>query len=489
MSSATAPSEPTSLFDPRVRRVTLAVLTLVALSAFEGLAVAAAMPQVASSLGDVVLLPWVITGYLLFSGVATVAAGALADRVGLRPVFRAAVVVFVVGGVLAGLAPDMKLLIAARLIQGTGAGAVNAVGLTAVGLVYPHRLVGRAFAANSVVWGVMSVAGPGLAGLLLMVASWRWIFLVNLPLGGLALLVGWNAMPAPRAATRRGLRWSDLVLLTLLTGLLLYGVDALDPSSIAAWIGAALAGAVLLWRSAGSDDALLAPRHIVGRPLGPLAAAIAMLLVGGIGTHSFLPIYVRGARHGSTALTTGSILFFVLGWTTGANVGSRLVPKLGVSTVLWGGVLLVPAGLAGVAGVTWNEGHLGVLFAALCVSGLGMGAATNCALALVRDLADEAELGRATAAHQFVRNLGFMLGTAFFGAVMLLVVGELTGDVETVREVLGGADAAGPIGEAIGTGYAVAATFAALLAAGAVVPLALIRGRLAEVSTARAPSR
>lgn len=476
-------AQPDSLFDPRVRSVTLAVLTLVALSAFEGLAVAAALPQVASALGDVALLPWVITGYLLLSGVATVAAGALADRIGLRPVFRGAVVLFVVGGVLAGLAPDMKLLIAARLLQGTGAGAVNAVGLTAVGLVYPQRLVGRAFAANSVVWGVMSVAGPGLAALLLAVASWRWIFLLNLPLGGLALLVGWNAMPPPVRREERPLRWSDLLLLTLVTGLLLYGVDALDVSSVPALVGAALAGALLLYRSAGNDDALLAPRHVLGAPLGPLAGAIALLLVGGIGTQSFLPVYISGARNGGTGLTAGSILFFVLGWTSGANIGSRLVPRLGADRVLWAGLLMVPVSLAGVAASTWTLAPLPLLFVSLTGAGLGMGAATNCALGLVRDLADPAELGRATAAHQFVRNLGFMLGNALFGAVMLLIVGQLTGDLEVVREVLGGKRQVAPdpaVASAIGTGFATASSLAALLAAFAVVPLFLIRDRLAD---------
>ncbi len=158
-------SEPTHLLHESVRRVTLSVLTLVGLSAFEGLAVAAALPQVAADLGDVELLPWVITAYLLFSGVSTGAAEALADRIGLRVVFRAAVVLFVSGGVLAGFAPDMRLLVLARMLQGAGAGAVNAVGLTAVGAVFPQRLVARAFAANSIVWGVMSVAGPGLAAL------------------------------------------------------------------------------------------------------------------------------------------------------------------------------------------------------------------------------------------------------------------------------------------------------------------------------------
>jgi len=461
MSSDAPGPEPTSLFDPSVRPVTLSVLTLVGLSAFEGLAVAAALPQVAASLGDVALLPWVITSYLMMSGVATVAAGALADRIGLRPVFRASVLLFVAGAVLAGLAPSMPLLIVARLVHGTGAGAVNAVGLTAVGLVFPQRLVGRAFAANSVVWGVMSVAGPGLAALLLSVASWRWIFWMNLPLGAFALLLGWRAMPAAAEAAPRALRWSDLGLLLLLTASLLLAVDALDLTSLPTLAVALGATGWLLWRSRGRDDALLAPRHVTHAPLGPLAGAIGLLLVGAIGPQAFLPLYVRGARGGSTGWVAGSVLFFTLGWTTGANLGSRLVERIGPMAVLRTGSLLVPVGLALVAGATWVGAPLAGVFAPLFLAGIGMGMSTNCALTLVRDLAPAGELGRATAAHQFVRNFGFLLGNALFGALMLVVVGQLTGDVEEVRAVLGPGDAVVPdpaLAGALGTGFAVAAT-------------------------------
>ena len=184
------------LFAPAVRRQSIALLTTVALSAFQALAVSAALPSIAADLGDVSLLPWVISSYLLASGVATVAAGALVDRLGVAPVFRGSIALFVLGGTLAGFVPSMPLLVAARVVHGLGSGAVIAVSLAAVNIVYPSRLVSRAFAANTTVWGVMGVAGPALAAALLVFASWRWIFLVSIPLGGTALLLGWRTLPA-----------------------------------------------------------------------------------------------------------------------------------------------------------------------------------------------------------------------------------------------------------------------------------------------------
>ncbi len=476
--------DPDSIFDPRLRGVTTAILLIVGLSAFEGLAVAAALPQVAAALGSVALLPWVITAYLLMSGVSTVAAGALVDRVGLAPIFRGSVVLFVVGGVLAGLAPDMPLLVVARVIQGTGAGAVNAVGLTAVGLVFPRKLVARAFAANSTVWGVMSVAGPALAALILTVASWRWIFLLNLPFGAIALWFGWSALPDRPAREGRGrLRPVDLALLTVLTGLVLAGVDALSWRSIPMLGGAAVVGLLLVRKNRDDPDALLAPRHAIDAPLGPLAAGIALLLIGGIGLQSFVPLLVNGGRGASIAFTAVSVLFFPIGWTTGANTASRLNGRFTPLQLIWGGAAVVPVALGVGAAAAWFRLPLPVLFVGLLGAGLGTGAATNCGLTLLRDLVEDDELGRASAAHQFVRNLGFAMGNALFGAVLLLVVGSLTGDVETIRAALSeGAQASldPGIADAIQTGFAVASVVGATISIFAIVPLLTLRSHVAE---------
>ncbi|MDH5421129.1 MAG: MFS transporter, partial [Acidimicrobiia bacterium] len=180
-------SKPTSVLSPELLPASVAIFTLVGLSAFNSLGVSAALPNLAADLGNLELLPWVITIYLLMAGVATVVSGALIDTVGLRTIFRVSVVAFVVGSLIGGLTTSMPLLIAARAVQGTGGGGIIAVGLAGVNLLFPKHLVGRAFAANSTVWGVMGVAGPALAAFLLSFASWHWIFFVNVPFGLISL--------------------------------------------------------------------------------------------------------------------------------------------------------------------------------------------------------------------------------------------------------------------------------------------------------------
>jgi MFS family permease len=480
MTTTDTPTE--TILSPEYRGFTVAILTIVALSAFEGLAVAAALPQVAADLGGVALLPWVVTVFLLTVGVATIVAGAMVDRVGAGRTFRVSVVVFVLGGVAAGLAPSIEVLLAARVVQGIGAGATNAVALAAVGLVLPERLVGRAFAANATVWGVMSVAGPAIAAAMLTVASWRWIFLVNLPLGGAALALGWRQLP-DRPAVEGGVQGRidplNLTLLTVFSVASLVALDQLGWTSVPAVVLALAAGWLVLRRTEGRADALVAPRHVVRAPFGPLAWGIALLLVGAIGTQSYVPLYISAGRGVSPALTAWSVLFFTLGWTSGAQLSSRLMDRLGAMRVTTIGSLVVPPGTAAVGVAALLGAPLWVLFIALFVAGTGMGAATNSGLTLLRSLAPDAELGRATAAHQYVRSQGFAGGAALGGAVLLLVVATRTGDVEAVRGLLGeggGGGALDPtLAAAVADGFGIAALAGAAVASLAQLPFAALR--------------
>lgn len=459
----------------------IALLVIVALSAFEGLAVAAALPQVAADLGNVSLLPWVLTTYLLVAGVATVVAGTLVDRHGVGPVFRVSVVVFVLGGVLAGLAPTMEVLVAARVLHGIGGGATNACALAAVGLVFPRALVGRAFAVNATVWGVMSVAGPAIAAGLLLVASWRWIFLVNLPLGALALWLGWQALPdrPPAGEASRGrIQPLSLLLLTVFSVGTLYAFDRLSRVSLVSLAVALAAGWWVLRRAEGRDDALIAPRHVLRTPFGPLGWTIALLLIGGIGTQLYVPLYVTAGRGVGTAAGAWSVMFFTLGWTAGAQVSSRWMDRWTPLRVTSIGATVVAPGCVMVAAAAWFEAPLWLVFAALVVAGFGMGTSTNSALTLLRQLAADGEVGRAVAAHQYIRSQGFAGGSALGGAVLLLVVGTTTGDVEAVRGLLerSGDVAVDPaVAAAVRRGFAVAGLVCAGVATLAHLPLRTLR--------------
>ncbi|MGH3666703.1 MAG: MFS transporter, partial [Acidimicrobiia bacterium] len=188
---------PRSILSRELLPASVAIFTTVAIVAFEGLAVTAALPELTAELGQVHLLPWVITAFLLASGVSTAIAGSFIDSVGTSTVFRWATFAIAASSLAAAAASSMPMLVATRVFQGAAGGAIISVGVGAVALVYPSHLVGRAFAANSNVWGILGFAGPAIAAVLLQVGSWRWIFLLMVPISAVALIAGWRTLPGP----------------------------------------------------------------------------------------------------------------------------------------------------------------------------------------------------------------------------------------------------------------------------------------------------
>ena len=209
----------------------MAVIMLgIALSVLDGTIVNLALPGITRELhASAVAAVWVVNAYQLAAVGLLLPCAALGDRVGYRRVYLGGVVVFTAGSVLCFLATSLGVLAAARGIQGVGAAGVMAVNGALVRLIFPSRLLGRGIALNSAVVAGSSVAGPSVAALVLSVASWPWLFAINLPLGILLLLAGWRALPDNPAseAPRTDWSWLDVVLNALMFGLFFLGVNEL----------------------------------------------------------------------------------------------------------------------------------------------------------------------------------------------------------------------------------------------------------------------
>ena len=249
----------------------------------------------------------------------------------------------------------MPLMVLARVVQGAGAGLISAVGLAAVGLVYPARLISRAFAANATVWGAMGVAGPGIAALLLTTLNWRWIFLVSVPLGLAALAAGWRVLPGPAGERQVKVDSRGVILLTVFSIAMVVGVDRLD-----------------IW-SAVAVTVLLIVGYLYWPYLG-LALGIGFLVAGAIAAETYVPLYVRGARGGGPALTAWSVLFFTVGWTLGANVAGRLADRLPETSLTISGFSVTVPALVGLWAAASARAPLWVVFTLLVLAGSGVGA-------------------------------------------------------------------------------------------------------------------
>jgi MFS family permease len=352
----------------------------------------------------------------------------------------------------------MPMLVATRVLQGAAGGAIISVGVGAVALVYPSYLVGRAFAANSNVWGILGIAGPAIAAALLQVGSWRWIFLLMVPISAVALIAGWRTLPGPIDPAPLHIDWVAVGLLVITFGALLAAVSNFSPLSLAFGGVSVLAGSVLWRRMARGRSSLLDPRFVGAYPYRQLALVVSLTLVAMIGLSSYLPVYVRGARGGTAAAAAWSVLWLTLGWTTAANVSGRITDRVKERVVLRVAAIAgVPAIAAAWAAVSFSA-PLPVVYACYFAMGMSVGAVTNSAFQMVRLAVSDNLAGRATSAHAFLRTVGMSVGAGLAGGVILATVAASVGDISSVREALAGAepDLAGATATALAYGFAIA---------------------------------
>lgn len=463
------------IWSPRYLPVTLANLTIVAIAAFDGLALVAALPSIADDLGGVALLPWVITAFLATSAVAGITAGPIIDAVGVRRTFRVTGLWFLASSAAAAAAPNMPMLVVARALQGIGGGLVISVALAAVGLSYPNRLRPRAFAAISMVWGVLGFGGPAITAGLLAVAGWRMIFVVQLPITALALAAGWRRLPSTRERPQRIVM--DVRGIALIAALVVISLLAVSQSGIRWWatgVGAAAAialGAAFWAHSGRAEHPLVEREHIIRFPLKRVHMTSGLVLIAGLAADNYLPLYMQTTRGRSESFAAFSVLFLTVGWTSAAFVVSRLLEHRWreADAIMLGSLILVPAVTLGGLGValTWP---IPVIFAAFFFMGTAIGFVSTSGLTLLQSAAAENEMGRVNSAHQFVRTICITYGVAIGGAILLFVVDRQIGDVEVVRDALGGeqVDASGPTLDAIRDGLAWVHVFSGIAALGCV---------------------
>ena len=307
-----------------------------ALVALDATIIATAVPSIVRDLGGFSQFPWLFSIYLLAQAVLVPIYGKLADVVGRRPVLFFGIGVFVLGSLLCGLAWSMPTLIAARAVQGIGAGAILPMTVTVVGDLYSVEERARVQGYVASVWGISSVVGPTLGGLFAEYLSWRWIFFINLPLGALA---AWMLARAFRESVERHPHQMDVlgaVLLTtgfslLILGLLEGGVawDWSSPVSLAVFAGAAVALVLMVLVERRAAEPVLplwvfSRRVLLGGNLASVSVGVVL-----IGLVSYVPTYVQGVL-GTGALVAGfALAAMTLGWPIAAALSGRVYLRIG----------------------------------------------------------------------------------------------------------------------------------------------------------------
>ncbi|PYQ15842.1 MAG: MFS transporter [Acidobacteria bacterium] len=420
---ASSPDPPR--FDPARRRaVTFALALISATAALEGTVVSTAMPTIVGDLQGLSLYSWVFSVFLLTSTVTMPLYGRLADIYGRRRVLLLATSLFLIGGLACAFARSMPQLVAARGLQGLGAGGLLPVAIAVVADLYALRERARIQALFSAIWGTASLIGPLLGAFLTLSLGWRSIFLVIVPLGLVSLALEATQMRESRASRPDPFDWVGGATLTA-------GVSAL----LLATLREAGSGGHTRPRLAliAVGVALLAAfaRQQVRRehPLVPLtllthrdtaAPYLAGALVGTtiFGVDTFVPLFVQGARGGTAAAAGAVVTPIMFFWATSASLGTRALVRYGFRATAHVGSLLVTAGCAALLAAALAEARVAWISAACALIGMGLGPLATSQMLAVQHAAPESQRGVASSLVPFFRALGGALGVGTLGGLL-----------------------------------------------------------------------
>ena len=406
------------------RMVTTALLLAMAVVALEQTVVSTAMPSIIAQLKGLDIYPWVFSAYLLASTVTTPVYGKLADLWGRKKILLFGLALFAIGSVMSGRAGSMPELIAMRVIQGLGAGAVGPIIITLIADLFSLEERAKVQGWFSAVWGISSVAGPWLGGYLTDNLSWRWVFYVTVPF---AVVAAWVLVRHVDEDVRRDqvlpIDWPGASLLASGSTLLLLAIlsgPKLSAGMIAGLLVVSLALLALFVAVERRAADPILPPDLFTRV--PIAAAIAgSFLIGALlfGIDTYIPLYVQGVLGGKATEAGEVITPLFLSWACSVFVAARVVVRFGFRTTAVVGMGMIAVGMAGLALGASRPGSAVMLFkVSLVVTGLGFGPASLSCVLGVQNAVDWNRRGAATGAVMFSRVLGGALGVGILGATL-----------------------------------------------------------------------
>ncbi|HST66916.1 MAG TPA: MDR family MFS transporter [Mycobacteriales bacterium] len=407
-----------------------------ALIAIDSTVIATAVPSIVADVGGFSEFPWLFSIYLLAQAVTVPVYGKLADLFGRKPVVLFGIGVFLAGSILCGIAWSMGALIAFRVVQGLGAGAIAPITITIAGDLYSTEERAKVQGYIASVWGISSVVGPTLGGVFSEYVSWRWIFFINIPLCLLAGAMLVRNLHERVERSRPAIDYRGAALLT--AGLTLVIMGVLEGGQAWAWgsptsIGILTVGVVLLavfWFAERGAAAPVLPLWVFRRRLlavsGVISAGVGAVLFG---LTSYVPTYVQEVLGKGPLVAGFALATLTLGWPVSASQSGKIYLRIGFRGCALIGTVIILIGSA--LALLLDEGSSVYQVGATClVVGLGMGLTASPTLIAAQSSVGWQDRGVVTANNLFLRSLGSALGVAVFGALVNAVLGAQTGRVD-----------------------------------------------------------
>lgn len=403
--------------------VILAALTALFLGALDALIISTAMPTIIAELGGLQLYSWVYSAYFLSRAVSLPIFGKLADLYKCRNLFLGCISTFLLASIAAGCAWNMTSLILARVVQGVGAGGIFALVYIILADVSEPAKRGRTLSTASSVWGIASVLGPTLGGVIVTYSSWRWVFFINVPLGVASL---WgisrhftDVRPKKAKVTLdfQGVAALSTAILALLFALLLGGRS--HPWSSPPIVGLltlfllGLAAFIYIERQAADPILSIGFFKIRGFAAGNAAVFLSSFAIFSL--FAFAPLFIQGVQGKSPMQVGIAMVSLSLGWSSGSIILGQFIDRLGHKSCALTGAAALITGCAMTLRFT-AQSPLWFSFSAFFVIGAGMGFVALSTLLVVQSWLSSADLGVATASNQFARTLGGTVGVGVCGS-------------------------------------------------------------------------
>jgi EmrB/QacA subfamily drug resistance transporter len=405
------------------------------LASLDGTAVNTAIATMVADLGGLSAYAWIGTAYLLTSTISNALFGKLSDIYGRRPLFQAAIVTFIIGSIGCAVAQSMSVLVISRGVQGIGGGGLMSMAFVIIGDTVPPRERGRYVGMITSVFAVGSVVGPLIGGFFTEQLSWRWIFIINVPIGIVALVITSAALRIPFQKRDHNVDWLGSALLTVSVTCLILLLSWSSEEhgwtsslSVVLGVAAVLIGiAFVQWEKKAPEPVM--PLHLfrndVLRVTIPLVAFAGTIIYG---ANAFIPLFLQAVT-GVSPTNSGLLLIPIMAGVTLASIGTgrlttrngkyRHWPILGAVSLTIGMVFLAAMSDTGLGMASALTGMVFV--------GLGIGSIMPTCTLATQNAVDWQDLGVASAAITFFRTLGGVVGLAASGA---LLNSRITGKVD-----------------------------------------------------------